>query len=274
MDEAMHLSQGEVMKRYKQPELSGGTRVAGMVVAALAGTGLLAACETSDTEALGAVLGGVLAGEGSGTTGVGGLTQGEIEAGLRQALTIGTERVASQLGQTDGYFADPEIRIPLPGQLGDLQSGLSRLGLSAPLDELELKLNRAAEAAVPEGKRLVIDAVQQITLDDAVAILRGSETAATEYLRSKTEAGLRTALTPHMQDALASTGAFQALEQVARGNGLGALTTDLRNDVTTTAVNKGLDGLFFYLAAEEQKIRENPVARTTDLLKKVFGSAA
>ncbi|MEM0986895.1 MAG: DUF4197 domain-containing protein [Pseudomonadota bacterium] len=243
------------------------------VAAALIGLGVVAGCETTDGEALGAVLGDVL-GSAAGDEAGAGLSTLEIEAGLREALTLGTERVASQLGQTDGYFADPDIKIPLPGRLGDLQSGLSRVGLSAPLDDLELKLNRAAEAAVPDGKRLVIAAVKEITLEDAVGILKGEDNAATEFLRAKTETGLEQALTPFMDQALTSSGAFSALETVANNNGLGAVATDLKTDLTETAVDRGLDGLFFYLSSEEKKIRENPVARTTDLLKKVFGSQA
>lgn len=229
-------------------------------------------CQTTGTGGdLGTVLGEVL-GPAGGTGSVSELSTFEIEAGLREALTIGTERVAGQLGRTDGYFGDPEIRIPLPGRLGELQSTLSRVGLSQPLDDLQLRLNRGAEAAVPQAKTLVIDAVRAITLEDAVSILNGGDTAATDFLRAKTEAGLRDALTPYMRDALESSGAFTTLDSVARNNGLGMFTADLSNDLTTRAVNYGLDGLFLYVAREEERIRENPVARTTELLRKVFGA--
>ncbi|MEL6664354.1 MAG: DUF4197 domain-containing protein, partial [Pseudomonadota bacterium] len=206
--------------------------------------------------------------------GAAGLSQYEIEAGLREALTIGTERVAADLGQVDGYFGDPQIRIPLPGRLGDIQNSLQRVGLSAPLDDLQLRLNRGAEAAVPQAKSLVISAVQSITLEDALGILQGGDTAATDFLRSKTESGLRDALTPHIESALQSSGAYTALDGVAQNNGLGALSASLRDDLTTSAVNYGLDGLFLYVAAEEKRIREEPVARTTELLRKVFGAAS
>ncbi|MEM1150441.1 MAG: DUF4197 domain-containing protein, partial [Pseudomonadota bacterium] len=189
------------------------------------------------------------------------------------ALTIGTERVALDLGQVDGYFGDPQIRIPLPGRLGDLQETLQGIGLSAPLDDLQLRLNRGAEAAVPQAKSLVISAVQSITLEDALGILKGGDTAATDFLRGRTEVGLRQALTPHIQTALESSGAYTALDSVAQRNGLGAFSTSLRDDLTTSAVNFGLDGLFVYVAAEEKRIREEPVARTTELLRKVFGAA-
>lgn len=178
------------------------------------------------------------------------------------------------LGQVDGYFGDPQIRIPLPGELGELQNALQRVGLSAPLDDLQLRLNRGAEAAVPQARTLVINAVQSITLEDAVGILNGGDTAATDFLRGKTETGLRQALTPHIQGALESAGAYTALDSVAQRNGLGGLSASLRDDLTTSAVNYGLDGLFLYVAAEEKRIREEPVARTSELLRKVFGAAS
>lgn len=241
---------------------------------ALAATLTLSGCETTDTGAggdLAGVLGGVLEEIGQGGA-AGALTTAEIEAGLREALTVGTERVASQLGRVDGYFGDPEIRIPLPGRLGDLQDTLSGIGLSAPLDDLQLRLNRAAEDAVPQAKTLVVDAVSSITLEDALGILNGGDTAATDFLRERTETGLRNALTPHMRSALEGSGAYTALDNVATRNGLGALSTSLRDDITTSAVNFGLDGLFLYVAAEEKRIREDPLARTTEILRKVFGA--
>jgi hypothetical protein len=243
-------------------------------IAGFAGAGalMLTGCQTTGTSGdLGTVLGEVLGSQGGAA---GSLSSYEIEAGLREALTIGTQRVASQLGRTDGYFADPEIRIPLPGRLGDLQSTLSSVGLSQPLDELQLKLNRGAEAAIPQARTLVIDAISTITLDDALAILNGGDTAATDFLRTRTQDQLRTALTPYMRNALETSGAFTALDTVASSNGLGALTSNLNDDLTTRAVNYGLDGLFLYVAREEERIRENPVARTTDLLRKVFGAQA
>ena len=125
---------------------------------------------------------------------------------------------------------------------------------------------------MPEAKTLVIGAIRQITIEDAVRILNGGDTAATDYLREKTESQLRASFTPYVKTSLAQAGAFTSLEQVANSYGVGGVTSSLQNDLTNHAVTLGLDGMFHYVAAEEKKIRENPVARTTDLLRRVFGS--
>ena len=243
-----------------------------MILGAVALSVLPAGCETGSSGDFGQVLGEVLGGIEGAQSPSGELTLAEIDAGLRQALEIGTERVASQIGVADGYWRDPQIQIPLPGRLGQVQNELSKVGLSGPLDDLQLRMNRAAEDAVPAGKRIVIDAVQSITIEDAVGILRGGDTAATEFLRGRTEVGLRQTFTPFVENALASSGAYRALDSVTSNQPLLAIAaTDYKSDLTTHAVQFGLDGLFNYLAVEEKKIRENPVARTTELLRRVFG---
>ncbi len=239
-----------------------------VLLAGLAAMGLTGCATTGSSGDFGRVLGEVI---GQPAT-QGALSQAEIDAGLREALTVGTNLVAAQLGQTNGYFGDSQIRIPLPKTYRDIQSGLSRVGASGPLDDLELRMNRAAEAAVPEARTLVLGAVRQITIEDAVQILNGGDTAATDYLRSKTETQLRAAFTPYVKTSLAEAGAFTSLEQVANSYGVGGVTSSLQNDLTNHAVTLGLDGMFHYVALEEKKIRENPVARTTDLLRRVFGS--
>lgn len=227
----------------------------------------LSACEAIPVEGLNNVLGGIGA-----STQQGALSNFEIEAGLRQALEIGATNVSSQLGASNGFFGDERIRIPLPGRLGQIQNRLQPLGLAGPLDDLQLRMNRAAEASMPEARRLVVAAVQSMSVEDAVGILQGGDTAATQFLRGRTEAGLRDAFSPIIDQALQSSGAFQTLNSVAAGNGLGGLTSNLRGDMRDHAVNLGLDGMFLYVAEEEKKIRENPVARTTDILRRVFGA--
>jgi len=236
------------------------------ILAALVLAILPAGCESAG--AYGPVLGGILTQPG------GALTAAEIDAGLREALTVGTGNVASRLGRENGYFGDPRIRIPLPQTYRNLQKNLAVIGASGPLDDVELRLNRAAEAAVPEARTLIVSAVRSMTIEDALGILRGGNTAATDFLRARTESQLKAAFTPHVRTALAQSGAFTALEQFAGSAGLGGATSSLQADLTSHAVGLGLDGIFLYVAEEEKKIRENPLARTTDLLRKVFGAAA
>ncbi|WP_035616152.1 DUF4197 domain-containing protein [Hyphomonas johnsonii] len=227
-------------------------------------------CATDGTPGeYGAILGEVF---GSQTATAGTLSQAEIDAGLREALTVGTNLVAARLGQPNGYFSDPRVHIPLPNTYRDIQKNLSLIGASGPLDDLELRMNRAAEASVPEAKALVLGAIRSITIEDALQILNGGDTAATDFLRNKTQAQLRQAFTPYVSTALAQSGAFTSLEQAASQYNLGGVTTKLQGDLTTHAVDLGLDGLFLYVADEEKKIRENPVARTTDILRRVFGN--
>ena len=244
-----------------------------MIVGALALTLMPAGCETGSGGDFGQVLGDVLSGIEDAQNPNGELTIAEIDAGLRQALEIGTNRVASQIGVEDGYWQDPQIRIPLPGRLGAVQEQLSSVGLSVPLDDLQLRMNRAAADAVPAGKQIVIDAVQSITIEDALGILRGGDTAATDFLRGRTENNLRGLFTPYVETALNESGAYRMLDSVTSSQPmLATAAIDYKSDLTTHAVQFGLDGLFTYLAVEEKKIRENPVARTTELLRKVFGS--
>jgi hypothetical protein len=228
-------------------------------------------CATTETAGdYGAILGDIM-----GTTGgQSALTQAEIDAGLREALTVGTNLVAAQLGKTNGYFGDARVRIPLPKTYRDIQTNLARVGASGPLDDLELRMNRAAEAAVPEAKTLILGAVKSITINDALQILNGGDTAATDYLRSRTETQLRQAFAPYVKQTLAQSGAFTSLEQVAGQYGCGGVTGSLQNDLTQHAVGLGLDGIFLYVSEEEKKIRDNPLARTSEILRRVFGNRA
>lgn len=233
---------------------------------------LTAGCaDTGSSGDFGRVLGEVI---GASTTPAsqGVLTTAEIDAGLREALTVGTNLVANQLGKVDGYYGDPKIRIPLPKTYRTLQTNLSKVGASGPLDDLELRMNRAAEAAVPQGKQLILAAIRDMTIQDALGILNGGDTAATDYLRAKTQDKLRAAFAPYVSEALAKSGAFTAMVNVAGQYGVGGVTSGLQANLTEHAVDYGLNGMFLYVAEQEKQIRENPVARTTDLLRRVFGN--
>lgn len=201
----------------------------------------------------------------------GSLTQGEMGDGLKEALRIGTETVVAQLGKTDGFNGDKAIHIPLPGQLATVQKALKAAGYSSLVDDLELKLNRAAEQATPKAKALFVDAIAAMTIQDAQKILSGPDDAATQYFRKSMGPGLATEMKPIVDATLAEAGAVQAYDTMMGQYKALPFMPDAKADLTDYVVEKGMDGIFHYVAKEEAAIRTDPAARTTDLLKKVFG---
>lgn len=208
-----------------------------------------------------------LAGGGSG------LSESDIASGLLEALRVGSERVVSQVGAADGFNADPAIHIPLPESFGTVQSALAKVGMSGTLDDLELKMNRAAEAAAPKAKSIFLDAISELTLDDVQGIYKGPDDAATQYFREKTSASLRDAMRPLVDDTLAEVGAVAAYDQAMSRYRQIPFVPDVKADLTEHVLDGGLEGIFHYLAKEEAAIRQNPAARTTELLQKVFGAS-
>lgn len=199
------------------------------------------------------------------------LTQGDASRGIREALSVAATGATDRLGRPNGFLSDLRVHIPLPRQLADPQRALRRFGMSAPLDDLETRMNRAAEAAMPEAKRLFLDVVRSITIEDAINIVRGGDMAATGFLRQRTDTRLTTLLTPPMTETLRASGAFTVLSAAAREVGLGSMSTQLRRDVTNFAVVKSLDGAFMYIGEEERAIRRDPLRRTSDVLRRAFG---
>lgn len=198
------------------------------------------------------------------------LTDGEMAGGLREALTVGMERVIGQVGTTDGFNLDPEIHIPLPGSLRRINSALSTVGMSHLTADLETRLNRAAEAAAPEAKALFIDSISNMTLSDAQQILTGPDDAATRYFREQTSERLTELMRPVVQGSLNDVGALQAYDQMVGEYQQIPFVPDVSADLTDYTIEKSMDGIFYYLAKEEAAIRDNPLKRSTDLLKKVF----
>lgn len=197
----------------------------------------------------------------------------DIVGGLRQALEKGVRIAVDLLGQTDGFSGNPKVRIPLPDHLKSISSGLRAFGRDKYADEFELTMNRAAEAAVPEGKAIFMDAIRNMTVEDAKGILDGPDDAATQYFRKVGWDRLRTRIMPVVQEATAGagvTGAYNSL--VKQLDILGSVVDTKSLNLNDYVANKALDGLFLMIAEEEKRIRENPMERTTDLLKKVFGS--
>lgn len=198
------------------------------------------------------------------------LTTGEIADGLKEALRVGTQRVTGQLGQTDGFNADPAIRISLPQNLQRVQKALGAVGMSGMMDDLEVKLNRAAEVATPKAKALFWEAIRQMTLDDVRAIYNGPTDAATRYFQGKMSRPLAREMSPVVEDSLSRVGAVQTYDKAIGRYQQLPFVPDVKADLTRYVVEKGMDGIFHYLAKEEAAIRANPAARTTELLKKVF----
>jgi len=200
-----------------------------------------------------------------------GLSQADAARGIREALGLAARNATTRLGAADGFWGNTRVRIPLPGVLGQTQRTLGRMGMSRPLDDLQQSLNRAAETTMPEAARLFTDAVRTVTIADAVQIVRGGDNSATTYLRGRTETRLTSLLRPPMTQALTNSGAFTLMRSALRQAGLSSMTSDLRTEVINFSTTKALDGCFLFIAEEERSIRRDPVRRTTDILRRVFG---
>lgn len=209
-------------------------------------------------------------GAGSLTGNGGGLGSSEIVAGLKEALSIGSDRVVSLIGVSDGFWKRPDIRIPLPDSLRTVQQALSKVGLSGMVDDLELKLNRAAETATPRAKALFKDAISAMTVEDAQGILNGPQDAATQYFKGKMATPLKGEMRPIVDEELAKAGAVKAYDGMMGKYKTLPFVPDAKADLTDHVLTRGIDGIFTYLGKEEAAIRQDPAKRTTDLLRKVF----
>ena len=199
---------------------------------------------------------------------------GDVKIGqaLKQALQVGTENAVKLTGRTDGYFKNAAIKILLPDKLKSLEQGLRIVGVGPQVDELVLGMNRAAEHAAPAARQIFFDAIGEMTIDDAQHILNGPATAATDYFKGKTTPKLTTAFRPVVEKSMSQVGVTQKYEELlGRAETIPFLNAE-RLDLNQYVVGKGLDGLFHVVGEEEQKIRTNPAARVTDLLREVFGS--
>jgi len=201
-----------------------------------------------------------------------GLSAEEIGAGLKDALRVGSENVVQQLGSLDGFNKDSAIHIPLPKQLDTVKSVLAKIGMSGLLDDLELKLNRAAEAAAPKAKKLFGDAISEMSFDDVKKIYGGPEDAATQYFRGKMSPSLSAEMQPVVKESLAEVGVAKAYDNVMKQYRSIPFVPEVKADLADYVLEKGVGGIFHYMAIEEADIRRNPAKRTTDLLKRVFGA--
>jgi hypothetical protein len=196
----------------------------------------------------------------------------DVAAGLKEALVVGTERVVAQLGRPGGFLDDPKARIPLPEPLEQARGALRMAGMSGLVDELEIRMNRAAEQATPLAEDLIIEAIRGLSFKDAMAILNGPKDSATRYLERRTSKPLAQEMRPIVDAALADTGAVQAFDSVAgEYRSLPLIGGTLDVDLTGHVVSYAHKAIFGYLGRQEAAIRTDPAARTTELLRSVFG---
>jgi hypothetical protein len=199
-----------------------------------------------------------------------GLSDGRIIAGLKEALQVSTGKAVAMTGRTDGFLKNQEIRILLPPKLEAVGKGMRMLGMGEQVDDLEIGMNRAAERATPQAKEIFLAALKKMTFSDARHILTGDDTAATEYFQHTSTADLTTAFTPIVHQSMERVGVVQQYQKVLK-NAPGANALAHEFDLDKYVVEKTLAGLFLMCGEEERKIRKNPAAQTTDLLKEVFG---
>ncbi|NWG39971.1 MAG: DUF4197 domain-containing protein [Hydrogenophilaceae bacterium] len=200
------------------------------------------------------------------------LTPTEMNAGLKEALTRGAEAAVAQLGKQDGFFGDPKLRIPLPDNLKKVDKLMRTFGMGKQADELVLSMNRAAEAAVPEAKTLLVNAVKDMSVEEAKGILTGGDQAATDFFRKKTETALTEKFLPMVKTATGQVGLAQTYNQYA---GLASKFKMVKEDqasIENYVTKQSLDRLYKVIGEQERAIRTNPIQYGSDLLKKVFGA--
>jgi hypothetical protein len=199
------------------------------------------------------------------------ITSREAVSGLKAALEKGSQAAVAALGRTDGFFGNPQVKIPLPPSLERTEHLARRVGMGRYADELILTLNRAAEAAVPEARTLFLDSIKKMSVQDAKGILTGGDTAATEYFRRSTQDALRKRFRPVVAKATARVELASKYDEYAgKAASFGLLKKEDAN-LDDYVTQKALDGLFFMVAEEEKRIRKDPVSEASAIIRKVFG---
>jgi hypothetical protein len=197
----------------------------------------------------------------------------DFAAGLKEALALGTGNAVQMLSKSNGYFGDAAVKILMPEKMQKVADVLKKAGYQKEVDEFVLSMNRAAEQAAPKAQPIFEDAVRKMTFDDAQKIIKGNKTAATDYFKTKTSSKLTEAFKPSVAESLDQVGATRSYKTMTdRYSSMVPFGKTDSFDLDSYVTGKALDGLFFKVGQEEAKIRTNPAARTTDLLKKVFGN--
>jgi hypothetical protein len=200
------------------------------------------------------------------------LSNADAVRGIRQALNDGSAAAVAKLGVENGFFANPRVKIPLPPSLQKIERGLRAFGMRREADELVLAMNRAAEAAVPEAKQLLTDAVKKMSVQDAKGILTGGDTAATEYFQRTTRSQLGQRFLPIVKKATDQAGLAQQYNALAgQGAALGLVKED-QASIERYVTQKTLDGLYYMIGEQERAFRKDPVSASSDIVRKVFGA--
>jgi hypothetical protein len=194
----------------------------------------------------------------------------EVAAGLKEALTSGASKGSDKVSQIDGYFKNPEIKIPFPPETKQVETKLRQMGMGGEVDKFILALNRGAEDAAKEAKPIFVSAIKQMTIDDAWKILRGEKDEATQYLKRTTTPQLTEKFKPVIKTSLEKVNATKYYSDLVNTYNKIPFVTKVNPNLDDYATGKAIDGVFVMIAKEEKLIRDDPGARTTDLLKKVF----
>ena len=200
------------------------------------------------------------------------ITNQDAASGLKAALEKGAVAAVDLLGRNDGFFGNGAVKIPLPESLKKYEKLMHSVGLGKYADELVLTMNRAAEAAVPEAKKLFVDSVKKMTVQDAKGILSGGQTSGTDYFKRTTTDPLRAKFLPIVKKATARVGLARKYNEYAQKGAKFGLVKKEQSNLDDYVTQKSLDGLFYMVAEEEKKIRQDPVKAGSDIIRKVFGA--
>jgi len=208
----------------------------------------------------------------AGAAGIADLTNSDATNGLKQALNEGSIAAVAKLGAENGFFGNPKVKIPLPPAMQRVESAMRLAGMRKQADELVLTMNRAAEAAVPEAKQLLVDAVKKMSVQDAKGILTGGDTAATEYFKRTTEGDLTKRFLPIVKKATEKVGLAQQYNSLAGQGAAFGLVKEDQATIENYVTKKALDGLYLMIGEQEKAFRQNPLGASSDIVKKVFGT--
>ncbi len=202
----------------------------------------------------------------------GGFSESEAADGIKEALVNGTGNSVNIVSKENGYFGNPEIKIPFPPEAKEMESKLKSIGMGKQVDEMVLSLNRAAEDASKDAKDIFIDAIKNMSVKDAINIVKGNNDAATMYLKKNTSPQLNEKFRPSIKASLDKVEATKHWEELIKAYNRIPFVKKMNPNLTEYVTGKAIDGLFIMIAKEEDKIRKDPMARTSELLKKVFGN--